>query len=66
MTLNKLNQTGTELLLSIINGTNIKMNNRVQDAIDSLKEKGFIRVNEHHIIELSLCDDYFKQRGYNS
>lgn len=50
----------------MINGTNIKMNNRVRNAIDSLKEKGFIRVNEHHIIELSLCDDYFKQRGYNS
>lgn len=62
----KLNKTEIELLLSIINGTTIKMNNRVQNAIDSLKEKGFIRVNEHRIIELALCDDYFKQRGYNS
>lgn len=62
----KLNQTETELLLAIIDGTadKLKRNNRLEDAVNSLKEKGFLRCNKYHMLEVALCDDYFKQRGY--
>lgn len=62
----KLNQTETEVLLAIINGTtnNIKRNKRVDDAIRTLTEKGFLRCNTHHIVEIALCNDYFETRGY--
>ena len=62
----KLNQTETELLLAIINGTadKLKRNNRLEDAVNSLKEKGLLRCNKYHMLEVALCDDYFKQRGY--
>lgn len=62
----KLNQTETELLLAIINGTadKLKRNNRLEDAVNSLKEKRFLRCNKYHMLEVALCDDYFKQRGY--
>lgn len=61
----KLNQTETEVLLAIINGTadNIKRSKRVDDAIRTLQEKGFLRCNRYHIAEIALCDDYFETRG---
>lgn len=62
----KLNQTEAEVLLAIINGTtnNIKRNKRVDNAIRTLTEKGFLRCNKHQIVEIALCDDYLETRGY--
>nr|DAK61220.1 MAG TPA: hypothetical protein [Caudoviricetes sp.] len=62
----KLNNTEAEILLAIITGNvdKIKEGKRTSDAIDSLKQKGFIRGNQFHIVELNLSNDYFKQRGY--
>ena len=37
---------------------------RYDEAINSLKEKGFIRVNQRGILELNLSDSYLKQIGY--
>lgn len=64
----RLNKTETEVLLAIINGTanDIKRSKRVDDAVRTLQEKGFLRCNKYHIVEIALCDDYFKTRGYKA
>lgn len=62
----KLNNTEAELLLAIITGnTNeLKQGERAEKAKESLISKGYMRINEHRILELNISDDYFKQRGY--
>ena len=65
----KLNKTETELLLAIITGSISRdfakmQGKRYDGAINSLKEKGFIRVNQRGILELNLSDSYLKQIGY--
>ncbi|OKZ14455.1 hypothetical protein [Bacteroides stercorirosoris] len=65
----KLNKTETELLLAIITGSISRdfakmQGKRYDEAINSLKEKGFIRVNQRGILELNLSDSYLKQIGY--
>lgn len=59
-----LTKTESNLLHAVITGSSIKSNKRVDIARDSLIEKGYLRVNEHSIIELNLCPDYYQQRGY--
>lgn len=59
-----LNKTEATLLHAVITGSPIKSNKRVDIAKDSLIEKGYLRVNEHSIIELNLCPDYYERRGY--
>lgn len=62
----KLNNTEAELLLAIITGnTNeLKQGERTEQAKESLISKGYLRINEHRILELNISDDYFQQRGY--
>lgn len=62
----RLNNTEAELLLAIITGnTNeLKQGERTEQAKESLISKGYLRINEHRILELNISNDYFKQRGY--
>lgn len=62
----KLNNTEAELLLAIIIGNTdeLKQGKRAEKAKKSLVSKGYLRINEHRILELNISDDYFKQRGY--
>lgn len=62
----KLNNTEAELLLAIITGNTdeLKQGERTEQAKESLVSKGYLRINEHQILELNISDDYFKQRGY--
>lgn len=65
----KLNNTETKFLLAIITGRISRdfakmQGKRYDEAINSLKEKGFIRVNQRGILELNLSDSYLKQIGY--
>lgn len=62
----KLNNTEAELLLAIITGnTNeLKQGERNEQAKESLISKGYLRINEHRILELNISDDYFEERGY--
>ena len=62
----KLNNTEAELLLAIITGNTdeLKQGKRLDQAKESLISKGYMRINEHRILELNISDDYFKQRGY--
>ena len=65
----KLNNTETKFLLAIITGSVSRdfakmQGKRNDEAINSLKEKGFIRVNQRGILELNLSDSYLKQIGY--
>ena len=61
-----LNNTEAELLLAIITGnTNeLKQGERTEQAKESLVSKGYLRINEHRILELNISEDYLKQRGY--
>ena len=61
-----LNNTEAVLLLAIITGnTNeLKQGERTEQAKESLVSKGYLRINEHRILELNISEDYFKQRGY--
>ena len=65
----KLNNTETKFLLAIITGSVSRdfakmQGKRYDEARSSLKEKGFIRVNQRGILELNLSDSYLKQIGY--
>lgn len=65
----KLNQTETDLLLAIITGRVTRdfdkmQSKRYYEARSSLREKGFLRVNQRGILELNLSDGYLKQIGY--
>lgn len=62
----KLNNAESELLLAIITGNTdeLKQGARLEQAKESLISKGYLRINEHRILELNISDDYFKQRGY--
>lgn len=64
----KLNKTETEVLLAIITGSVSRdfekmQSKRYNDAKHGLAEKGFLRVNQHGILELNLSDGYFRQIG---
>lgn len=65
----KLNNTETKFLLAIITGSVSRdfakmQGKRYDEAINSLKEKGFIRVNQRGILELNLSDGHLKQICY--
>lgn len=66
MKITKLNNSEAALLLAIITGnTNeLKEGKHLEQAKESLISKGYLRINEHRIIELNLSDDYLEERGY--
>ncbi len=67
--MNELNKTEAAILLAVITGDESGLpadwgGNRVDKAKNNLIERGYLRLNEHRIIELNLSSDYYKQRGY--
>lgn len=64
----KLNNTEVDLLLAIITGNTdeLKQGERIEQAKENLISKGYLRINEHRILELNISDNYFKQRGYHN
>lgn len=62
----KLNTTEAELLLAIITGNTdeLKQGKLLENAKESLIQKGYLRINKHKILELNLSGNYFKERGY--
>lgn len=63
-----LNKTESTLLFAVItSNTDVLIKGKKFDAAKkSLIRKGYLRVNEHNIIELNLSDSYFNDRGYTN